>query len=102
MKFSHLPMGARFRYQGRLYSKTSPLAATGEDGLQRLIPRSAAVEAAEVATPAPGQDLAGALTSHHEMCRALLAEAAERGPGALAALTARLDEAHARLVEAVL
>jgi len=41
VKFSQLPLGARFEYQGRVYVKTSPLAASGEAGGQKLIPRYA-------------------------------------------------------------
>jgi len=53
MKFSLVPVGQGFRYQGQTYHKVSPLMASAEDGKnQRLIPRSAEVEPlGEVAAP---------------------------------------------------
>ena len=48
MKFSLLPIGQRFRYQGKEYLKISPLQAQLPDGSgRRLIPRSAVVEPLE-------------------------------------------------------
>lgn len=45
MKFSQLPIGQPFRFQGKTYSKVSPLMAQAEgESAQRLIPRSAEVE----------------------------------------------------------
>ena len=41
MKFSQLPMGARFEYEGAVFVKTSPIAASGETGAQKMIPRYA-------------------------------------------------------------
>lgn len=52
MKFQLLPLGARFEYQGRVYVKTGPLTATGEDGGARVIPRHATLIPLD-ATPAP-------------------------------------------------
>jgi len=50
MKFLQLRPGTRFRYQDRVFRKTSPLKATDEaDGTQRLIPRSAQVTALDEA-----------------------------------------------------
>lgn len=101
MKFTQLPIGARFRYQDRLYSKTSPLAASGEDGAQRLIPRSAVVQPAETAVEtdrsAP-HDLRAALDDYHAACVALLGEVAEAGPSGLQGARTRLDEAHRALL----
>lgn len=54
MKFTQLPMGARFEYEGRVYVKTSPIAASGEDGGQKLIPRFAVLKPLDAAArPAP-------------------------------------------------
>lgn len=41
MKFQHLPVGASFIYEGKLYSKTGPMTASTEEGGQRMIPRYA-------------------------------------------------------------
>lgn len=44
MKFHQLALQARFRYQGKVYRKVSPLQAhCEEDATQRLVPRSAVV-----------------------------------------------------------
>ena len=45
MKFQHLPIGARFEYEGKRYTKTSPLVAAEEGGGQRMIPRYAGLSA---------------------------------------------------------
>ena len=45
MKFSQVPIGELFNYQGREYTKSGPLTATVElDGKNKLIPRSANVK----------------------------------------------------------
>ena len=44
MKFSQLPMGARFEYEGSVYVKTSPIAASGETGAKKMIPRYAVLK----------------------------------------------------------
>lgn len=49
MKFSQLPMGARFEYEGKVYVKTSPIAASGETGAQKMIPRYAMLEPLDAA-----------------------------------------------------
>lgn len=41
MKFQHLPIGARFEYEGKVYVKTGPIAASSGQGGQRMIPRHA-------------------------------------------------------------
>ncbi|MHB1332178.1 MAG: hypothetical protein ACYCY1_06240 [Sulfuriferula sp.] len=42
MKFQHLPIGTQFKFEGKTYTKTSPLVAAAEDGSgQRVIPRYA-------------------------------------------------------------
>ncbi|MBL3590286.1 MAG: polysulfide reductase chain A [gamma proteobacterium endosymbiont of Lamellibrachia anaximandri] len=45
MKFPHLPIGQRFRFQDKLYTKTGPLTASEEgSGNSRLMMKSAEVE----------------------------------------------------------
>ncbi len=42
MKFPHLPIGAQFKFESKVYTKVSPLVASAEDGSgQRVIPRYA-------------------------------------------------------------
>jgi hypothetical protein len=54
MKFHQLPLQARFRYQGKVYRKVSPLQAHCEaDATQRLVPRSAVVAPLDAAGNAP-------------------------------------------------
>ncbi len=109
MKFSQLPIGARFRHQGTEYLKTTPLQADPADGgARRLIPRSARVEpleaAASPATAAPssipvadlapvmdhlGQELADIITAS-----GLDAEASQ---AALARLRQAFEQARRRL-----
>lgn len=48
MKFPHLPIGERFRFEGATYRKTGPIAATNEaTGQTRMIPRYARLEMLE-------------------------------------------------------
>jgi hypothetical protein len=55
MKFASLPLRQRFVYQGETYTKTGPLTASRDrDGVQRMIPRSAALLPADGAAPRPG------------------------------------------------
>jgi hypothetical protein len=102
MKFTQLPIGARFLYQGRLYSKTGPLAACADDGGQRMIPRSAVVRpAGEQHAEPPARDLHEVLADYHAHCKALLVEVAETGTAGLAAASARLDAAYGELRKAI-
>ncbi len=44
MRFPQVPIGQRFTYEGRQYTKNGPLTATEEgSGKQRMVPRSAEV-----------------------------------------------------------
>lgn len=52
MKFPQLPIGTRFEYQGKVYVKTGPIAATGEEGGQRMIPRWAKLRVLDGEVPA--------------------------------------------------
>lgn len=56
MKLHQLAIGARFEYEGKIYSKTGPISATCEDGGSRLIPRSATLKplALDASEAAPG------------------------------------------------
>ncbi|TCS69004.1 hypothetical protein EDC61_12219 [Sulfuritortus calidifontis] len=54
MKFAQLPLGARFDFEGEVYVKTSPVAASNERGGQKLIPRYAVLKPLDTAArPAP-------------------------------------------------
>ena len=41
MKLEHLPLGARFEYNGKVFVKTGPITAAAEAGGQQMIPRYA-------------------------------------------------------------
>ncbi len=78
MKFHLLPVGGRFRLDGDMYVKSTPLVATHLDsGRDRLIRRSAVVEPADAAPdPAPPDRMAldagaleRALSDYHGRCR---------------------------------
>lgn len=52
MKFQHLPLGARFEFDGKVYAKTGPLTATAEDGSgQRMIPRHVLLKPVDAPLP---------------------------------------------------
>ncbi len=53
MKFSMLPLGARFEFEGKVYTKTGPVAATSESGGQRMIPRYAVLRPLDGSLQAP-------------------------------------------------
>jgi hypothetical protein len=46
-------MGARFEFQGKVYVKTGPIAATSEEGGQRMIPRYAVLRPLDGPVPVP-------------------------------------------------
>lgn len=58
MKLQHLPMGARFEYQGEVYVKTGAMMAASESGQQRLIPRYAVLKPLDPATASGPQEAA--------------------------------------------
>jgi len=76
MKFSQVPIGEMFNYQGNDYTKSGPLTATTEsDGKSKLIPRSANVKLlkSESVTEAdkddkliPTSELVKAVSEYHE------------------------------------
>lgn len=85
MKLQHLPIGARFEYEGQIFTKTGPLTASAERGGQRIIPRYAVLRPldaapAEGARGKPGQvdmlKVQTAFSTFHETCRELVDESA--------------------------
>ncbi|RDH82039.1 MAG: hypothetical protein DIZ78_16540 [endosymbiont of Escarpia spicata] len=49
MKFPHLPIGQRFRFQDKLYTKVGPLTASEEgSGNNRLMMKSAEVDPLDI------------------------------------------------------
>ena len=61
MKLQHLPIGARFEYEGKVFVKTGPLTAASEEGGQKIIPRYAVLKPLDVpqseAPATPGRRL---------------------------------------------
>lgn len=53
MKLNHLPIGARFEFEGEIYTKTGPITAASEKGGQRMIPRYAVLRPVDGHTPPP-------------------------------------------------
>lgn len=51
MKFSQLPIGARFEFEGKAYVKTGPIAASSQEGGQRMIPRYAVLRPLDGTAP---------------------------------------------------
>ncbi|NTV96682.1 MAG: hypothetical protein HGA75_14935 [Thiobacillus sp.] len=51
MRFHLLPIGARFEYEGKVYTKTGPIAAASEAGGQRMIPRHATLRPLDGSPP---------------------------------------------------
>jgi len=41
MKLQDIPLGSRFEYDGKIFTKTGPLTASSEQGGQSMIPRYA-------------------------------------------------------------
>ena len=103
MKFHQLPLQARFRYQGKVYRKVSPLQAHCEaDATQRLVPRSAVVApvdaSASESKPAPAViDEPAARLSLDAMLSGTLAAARAAFDAAPAAQFTRFEAAMVRL-----
>lgn len=58
MKIDQLPLGARFQWKGRTYTKVGPMTASGDGGGSVFIPKHAVLqpvpgETPPVAPPAP-------------------------------------------------
>lgn len=60
MKIQHLPIGARFEFEGQIFVKTGPMTAASEAGGQRIIPRYATLRSLE-SPPAEKSPKSGAL-----------------------------------------
>lgn len=56
MKLTQLPIGARFEYEGQIFTKTGPMTAADETGGQRMIPRYAVLKPMDGYTPPPEQE----------------------------------------------
>lgn len=111
MKFPHLPLGAQFEFEGKVYTKVSPLVASAEDGSgQRVIPRYAVLR--------PGGEHVQAVAETHSRqidpvkvrvafayfeadAMRLLDEACGGDAGRSDALKAELVEAGQRFLEAL-
>lgn len=109
MKFQLLPLGARFEFEGRVYTKTGPLTASGEDGGQRMIPRFAALKPLDGAVPKtpPASErkvdetrVRVALEAFHGECARLLQTLAT-DPEQAQAARALLDAARQRFLDAL-
>jgi hypothetical protein len=101
MKFSHLPIGARFEFEGKVYVKTGPIAASSEGGGQRMIPRYAMLRPLDGSVPVPPPKPANSLDEarvlaafdpFYQECGRVLDEAVEDD--------ARLDAARRKLSSA--
>ena len=53
MKINLIPIGARFEYEGEIYTKTGPITAASEKSGQRMIPRYAVLRPVGELPPAP-------------------------------------------------
>lgn len=53
MKINLIPIGARFEYEGEIYTKTGPITAASEKRGQRMIPRHAVLRPVGELPPAP-------------------------------------------------
>lgn len=107
MRFPELPIGARFEYQGKTYSKTSALLASAEDGSgQRIIPKYADLKPADGGTAEIQTQrrlarvdmaaLAAAIAAYDATCRELLRQGCQ-DPVQVDAVETGLDNALARL-----
>ncbi len=107
MKFQLLPLGARFEFEGRVYTKTGPLTASGEEGGQRMIPRFATLKPLDGDVPKAPPNIERkldettvrvALEAFHGECARLLRTVAE-DPGQAQAARAVLDAARQRFLD---
>lgn len=103
MKFSELPPGARFRFEGRTYTKTGPVTARDEiDGRLRMIPRyarllpvqeeRAAAEAAGSSEAVSAARLLAAFERFHAVCLELMEAERPEARARLAAARRRFLE----------
>lgn len=111
MRFPQLPFGARFEYQGKVYSKTGALLASAEDGSgQRIIPKYADLKPTDGNSKTPSLSpqratvdmgaVRAAIEAHHAACRNLLLQAA-KDPTQIEATLASLESTHQYLLAAL-
>jgi len=110
MKFHLLPTGRRFRLDGEIYTKVTPLLGENvRTAEQRLIRRAANVEpldGAETTTaaapprPIPAFQVAAALRAYHAECRSALDEIErDLDDEPMRGLRQRLEAAHRACLE---
>ncbi len=106
MKFPMLSLGARFEFEGKIYTKAGPLTARGEDGGQRMIPRFAVLrplDGAAMEAPPPIRrkldeaKVMVALEVFHGICVGLLQSVAD-DPAQVEIRLAELDTARQHLI----
>jgi hypothetical protein len=51
VKFQHLAIGARFEFEGKVYTKTGPVSASSGQGGSRMIPRYASLSPLDGSAP---------------------------------------------------
>ncbi len=56
MRLHQLPQGARFEYQGKIFTKIGPLTATSAEGSLQLIPRHAELRPLDAMPPQVAAD----------------------------------------------
>jgi hypothetical protein len=85
MKFQLLPIGARFEFEGKVYTKTGPVQASSSEGDSRMIPRYASLIPLDgtlpPAKPGPKRKLdeatvLAAFEDFHRVCTRLVDEPA--------------------------
>jgi len=82
MRFPQLAIGQRFRYQGKLFSKSGPLTAREEgSGNNRLIRKSAQVELFDDAAAPPKRAHEPLQRQHLEDAMARIRHGAEQATG---------------------
>lgn len=112
MKFPLLPIGAQFEFDGKAYTKVSPLVAAAEDGSgQRVIPRYAMLKSVGKPVQATAAAHAGQLDEDRVLaaferfrteCARLLDEACAEGDAErCAAFNAALADASRRFLDAL-
>ena len=79
MKFNLVPIGEQFSFQGVVYTKSGPIAASAElDGKSRMIPRSANVKLSNQIEAdeniaigeklLPSVEVVAAVNNYHDQC----------------------------------
>lgn len=101
MRFPQLPIGSRFRLDGKTFTKDGPMTGTTENGERRLIPRSQAIEPVvdeAASTPEPTDDQTAAVDA---LRRELSAAFSTLSPAEAERLGKVLDQACARLLRTI-